>query len=198
MRVVTFLLIIVFFLYPQQTFGDSINKDVDLSTSPGRVLFDITNIKPGDSVIRNLKIYNNGASDFNYIVTTKFLSGSELFYNQLNLEIQDSGGLLYKGKLNRFKELEPSLLKSKQSENLILKVKIPLELGNEYQGLNNEFQIKLYVEGTLGGILPANGPKLPETGTNMFNYLAAGAVMILGGCFFQFSHLIGKKLNNKI
>lgn len=185
MRVIALLLLLIV-LFPLQTYGDTTNKEVDLTTSPSRILFDLTNIKPGDSVIRNLKIYNNGATDINVIVTNKFLSGSQIFYNQIDLEIQDQGETIYKGKLNRFKKLSPQLLKSKRNKDLNFQIRVPLEIGNEYQGLDSEFQFKLYAEGTLGGLLPANGPKLPETGTNMFNFLVSGIVLFFIGIFSYF------------
>lgn len=43
--------------------------------------------------------------------------------------------------------------------------------------------MKFYAEGTLGGVLPVDGPKLPETGTNTFNILIAGIILALGGGF---------------
>jgi LPXTG-motif cell wall-anchored protein len=61
-----------------------------------------------------------------------------------------------------------------------------MELGNEFQGLKTDFQIKIYVEGTLGGTIPLDGPKLPETGTNMFNILVAGVLLVFTGSTLQF------------
>ena len=73
---------------------------------------------------------------------------------------------------------------------------VPEKLGNEFQGLGCEVVFKLYVEGTLGGTLPVDGPKLPETGTNMFNILVSGAVLVLIGSILQFYIKRRKKFAN--
>ncbi|MCM3692725.1 TasA family protein [Neobacillus niacini] len=185
-RKILFITIFFLLLIPTQSYGEINHNEIDLTTNPGKVLFDLTNMKPGDSVTRNLSIGNNGKQDFNYVASSKFLSGSEIFYNKLDLIVEDKNGPIYQGKLFEFDKLSPRLLKSKQSEKLTFFIKMPMELGNEFQGLECEFQIKLYVEGTLGGILPADGPKLPNTGSDMFNILVVGAVLVLTGSTLQF------------
>jgi LPXTG-motif cell wall-anchored protein len=191
-KIIYLLTIITLIITPFRTFGATNNNEIDLTTNPSKILFDIKNVKPGDSVSRSLIIRNNGKDDFNYISSISFLSGSEIFFNKLELSITDKNGIIYEGKLFEFKKLPPRIIKSKQSENLIFFIKIPEELGNEFQGLDTMFQIKLYVEGTLGGVLPADGPRLPNTGSNMFNILVVGAVLVLIGSIFQ---LIVKRRN---
>ena len=193
--------LIMFFLLvisPVQVYAETNTNEIDLTTDPGKVLFDLTNIKPGDSVSRNIIIKNNGNQDFNYLASSKFLTGSEIFYDKLDLTIKDKNGVIFQGKLFEFNKLSPRLLKSNQNENLQFHVKVPMELGNEFQGLSTYFQIKLYVEGTLGGAIPADGPKLPATGTNMFNILVAGAVLVLTGSFFQFYIKRRKNIENQV
>jgi LPXTG-motif cell wall-anchored protein len=186
MKKIILLSIFLFLVLPPfNTFAETNNKEIDLTTDPGKELFNINNAIPGDSFSRNLVIKNNGKQDFHYIITSKFLSGSEIFYDKLDLTVSDSNGILYKGKLFEFQKLAPRLLKSKQNENLLFHIQIPLELGNEFQGMETQFLFKFYVEGTLGGLLPAGGPKLPETGSNMFNLLTLGAVLILLGLALQ-------------
>jgi LPXTG-motif cell wall-anchored protein len=185
-KIIFLVIILLLIINPGQSSGALNNTEIDLTTNPGKVLFDLSNMKPGDSFTRNLSIGNNGNQEFNYIATSKFLSGSEIFYNKLDLIVEDKNGVIYDGKLFEFDKLSPRLLKSKQSENLQFFIQMPMELGNEFQGLDTEFEIKLYVEGTLGGVIPADGPKLPATGTNMFNILLAGSVLVLGGTILQF------------
>jgi LPXTG-motif cell wall-anchored protein len=198
MRKIVFLVSVIFvLLFPIQVYGTT-NKEIDLTTDPGKVLFVLTNLKPGDSVTRNLTIGNNGNQDFKYFASSKFLSGSEILYNKLDLIVEDKNGPIYQGKLFEFENQLPRLLKSKQSENLTFFIKMPMELGNEFQGLDTEFQIKLYVEGTLGGVLPADGPKLPNTGTDMFNILVVGAVLVLTGSTFQFILKRRSKLRKEV
>jgi LPXTG-motif cell wall-anchored protein len=186
MKKVTFFIIFLFLmLAPLKTFAVTNNNEINLTTSPGYVLFDLSNVKPGDSVYRDLVIKNNGSQDFKYITSSKFLSGSEVFFDKLDLIVSDKNGTIYNGKLFEFNKLAPRLLKSKQNEKLSFYIKVPMELGNEFQGLSIDFQFKFYVDGTLGGLLPANGPALPNTGTNMYNILASGIVLILVGIFLQ-------------
>jgi LPXTG-motif cell wall-anchored protein len=185
-RIFLILPLVFILLSPLKVYGENNSNDLDLTTNPGKVLFDLTNVKPGDSVIRDLTITNNGNKDFKYLTSNNFISGSDLFYRKLDLKIKDNNTVLYDGKLSKFAKLEPRLLESKHNEKLIFNIQIPTDLGNEYQGLDTEFQLKFYVEGTLGGILPANGPKLPVTGTNTYNYFVAGAIIVLGGLLLQF------------
>ena len=73
-------------------------------------------------------------------------------------------------------------------------VKIPKELGNEYQGLYSKVQFKFYVEGTLGGLLPADGPKLPSAGSSMYSILAFGFIFTLIGLFNRYQGKIKKQI----
>jgi LPXTG-motif cell wall-anchored protein len=186
MKLIPPLLLIFVLLFPLGASGNVNNGEIDLTTRPGKVLFDLSNVKPGDSVVREFVISNNGFQDFKYITSSNFLSGSEEFYNQLDLTLEDVTGVLYEGKLKDLTGMDPRLLQSNQSETLLFVVKIPMELGNEYQGLSTEFQLKLFVEGTLGGVLPADGPRLPNTATDMFNLMVAGAALVLGGGIYYF------------
>ncbi|WML60046.1 TasA family protein [Neobacillus sp. PS2-9] len=192
-KIILLLSVFLLFVTPLTAYGKLYNNEIDLTTNPGKVLFDLTNIKPGDSVTRDLIIKNNGTQDFNYTASSKYLSGSQEFFNKLDFTIKDNAGIIYEGKLFEFNKLSSRILKSKQSEKLQFLIKVPLDLGNGFQGLSTNFQIKLYVEGTLGGVLPADGPKLPETGTNMFNILVAGAVIVLTGSIFQFSMMLRRR-----
>lgn len=161
-------------------------KEIDIATSPHKILFDIQNGRPSEVFTKELNIQNNGTKDFNYLAANHFLTGSEKLYNELLLTIKDKDAELFNGKLMDFKKLDSRRLKSNTSENLIFSIEIPLELGNEFQKLNSKFQFKFYVEGTLGGILPVDGPKLPSTATNVFNILVTGAVLVLTGSALQF------------
>ncbi|MCD4840288.1 LPXTG cell wall anchor domain-containing protein [Neobacillus sedimentimangrovi] len=184
-KIYIYLSIFLLFLSPTRVYGETNNYEIDLTTDPSTILIDLTNVKPGDWVTRDLIIKNNGKQDFNYIFSSKFLSGSRIFYNKLDLTIKDNSDVLFEGKLFEFKQLPPRLLKSKHNEKLQIHVKVPIDLTNEFQGLETEFQFKLYVEGTLGGVLPADGPKLPVTGTNMYNILIAGGLLVFTGIFLQ-------------
>lgn len=159
-------------------------QKIDLVTTPEKVLFDVTNMKPGDYATRTLKISNSGAEDFNYLFTADKKSGSDKLYEALHIIVSDRNGELYNGTLGEFKKLDSRALASQASEELIFTVEFPTHLGNEYQGLGCEVEFKFYVEGTMGGVLPVDGPKLPNTATNTFNFIAAGIVIIAGGLIF--------------
>ena len=173
-------------IFPKTTLcASGITEEIDIETSPHKVFFEITNGRPGDIYTKVLTIQNNGSQNFNYLFSSRFLTGSESFYNELLLKVTDQSSVLFSGKLKDFNKLNSRLLKSNKSEKLALSISIPLELGNGFQGLDTEFQFNFYVEGTLGGLLPADGPKLPETGSNMYNILVLGAVLILFGLILQ-------------
>lgn len=161
-------------------------QEIDIVTTPEKVLFDVTNMKPGDWAIRDLKIKNSGKQDFDYLFSSKKKSGSTQLYNELFLTVTHGDSELYKGKLGGFSKLDARALKSGIEETLTLRVDFPEHLGNEFQGHAAKVEFKFYVEGTLGGVLPVDGPKLPNTGTDMFNILVTGAVLIFGGTILQF------------
>ena len=168
--------------------NDTVNqvtqKEIDIATSPHKIFFNLSNLKPGDHITKILTVHNNGKQDFNYLFSNNFVTGSEKFYNELLLKVSDSNKVLYEGKLKDFHKLDARGLKNGTEEELVFAVEIPFELGNEFQGVGCEFQFKLYVEGTLGGVLPVDGPKLPNTAAGMFNLMALGAALIIGGFIF--------------
>ncbi|MBS4215971.1 LPXTG cell wall anchor domain-containing protein [Neobacillus rhizophilus] len=180
------ILLILLVMLPNQVLGATGTKVLNLTVDPQKVLFDIRNVKPGDSFPRKIAVMNKGNNGFKYIVTNKFITGSKEFYDRLILKIEDGTKVVYEGNLKDFEKLDPRLLKSKSKEDLYFYITVPYELDNKYQGLNCEFQLKFYVEGTLGGALPADGPRLPATGTNMFNFLVAGITLVLAGGTLQF------------
>jgi LPXTG-motif cell wall-anchored protein len=161
-------------------------QEIDIVTTPEKVLFDVTNMKPGDWAIRDLKIKNSGKQDFDYLFSSNKKSGSTQLFNELFLTVTHGDTELYKGKLGGFSKLDTRVIKSGAEETLTFRVDFPEQLGNEFQGLATEVEFKFYVEGTLGGVLPVDGPKLPNTGTDMFNILVAGAVLVLTGTLLQF------------
>jgi len=166
-------------------------QKIDLITTPEKVLFDITNMKPGDSATRTLKLSNSGAEDFSYLFSADKKSGSNELYEALQIKVTDESRELYKGSLGEFKKLDSRPLTSGGTEELTFTVEFPPHLGNEYQGLECEVEFKFYVEGTMGGVLPVDGPKLPNTATNTFNLIVVGVVMLSGG------FLIYRFLNRK-
>ncbi len=173
-------------------------SEMDIATSPEKVLFDVTNLKPGDWVERTLIIQNKGKQDFHYLFSSKRKQGSKKFYNELLLKVSAGDTVLFDGKMKDLTKLDSRFIAKNNSEPLLFKVVVPERLGNEFQGLSCQVEFKFYVEGTLGGVLPVDGPKLPETGTNLFNILAAGAAFILTGLIWQFVLLRRKKIEKEV
>jgi hypothetical protein len=173
-------------------------QEIDLATSPEKVLFDLTDLKPGDWAERTLIIQNKGKQDFKYLSASKLIEGSEEFYNELLLKISDEDKVLFDGKIEELTKLDPRFIAKNDSEQLFFKVVVPEELGNEYQGLSCKVEFKFYVEGTLGGVLPVDGPRLPNTGTMMFNILVTGAVLILTGTIIQFVIVLRRKIAKQV
>jgi LPXTG-motif cell wall-anchored protein len=181
------------YVYAEESDSNRNNQMViDIATSPSKVFFNITNIKPGDHLTKELTITNQGKQDFNYILTNKFINGSEKFYNELLLTVNTGQTKLFEGKLKDFEKLGSRELSINDSEDLTFRVEMPYELGNDYQGLATEFEFKIYVEGTLGGIIPVNN-KLPDTGSDMFNFMLIGATLVAGGGALYLFQLIRRK-----
>jgi LPXTG-motif cell wall-anchored protein len=176
----------------------SSGKEIDINTSPEKALFNVSKLVPGDRATRTITIKNSGNQDFHYLSSVKLISGSEKLYNELLLIILDKNSELYKGKLSDFNKIEPRLLSSNSKEDLTFIIEFPSSLGNEFQGLESKFEFKFYVEGTLGGVLPADGPKLPNTGSDMFNILVAGSVLVLTGSMLQFIVKRRSKLRKEV
>ncbi|MFC4557050.1 TasA family protein [Virgibacillus kekensis] len=194
MRIITLVIILLFSML-QPIYAQNKTTTVNLSVEPGNVLFDLSNIKPGDSVTRFLTLDNNGTESFDYNISNKFTGGSKAFYNKLELKLKSSQGTLYEGKLKDFTELRAGRIDSQTKEKLTFFVKVPKELTNEFQGLTSYFQFKIYVEGTLGGVLSVDN-RLPDTATNMFNYLILGVALTAGGGA-MYIYQRRKKLNSK-
>ncbi|WP_043933683.1 hypothetical protein [Bacillus sp. EB01] len=183
-------------------------KEIDIATSPEKVLFNIVNARPGDVYSNTLTVVNSGTENYNYLFSNKFLNGTKKFYNELLLTVSDKNGDLYNGKLMDFEKLNLRPLNAKLSEKLVFSIEVPLELGNEYQGMSSEFEFKFYAEGTLGGLIPPDdvplgpidtplGPiKLPDTATEAFNFLAAGLIMLTVGFSVRYIIKFKKKITD--
>lgn len=170
--------------------NDAVNKieqmDIDISLSPEKTFFDLANLKPGDTVTKMITIHNNGKEKVGYSFANRFLNGSQSLYENLELIVKDEKSTLFEGKVLKFEKLEPRYIEKGDSDTLSIKLLIPYELGNGFQGIGCEFQLKFFVEGTLNGLLPVNGPRLPGTATDLFNLIAAGVLLILGGWAYIF------------
>jgi len=180
---VSILVLVISFLLPVNSISaaETTAREIDIMTTPEKVLFDVSNLKPGDWATRTLTIKNGGTQNFNYLFSAKLNSGSKDLYSELLLTITDENGELYKGKLSDFNKLGARSLKSGSKEDLTFTIEFPASLGNEFQNLNCEVEFIIYAEGNIGGVIPIVGSQLPSTSTNTFNFLGGGLVLIVGG-----------------
>ncbi|WP_066175991.1 LPXTG cell wall anchor domain-containing protein [Bacillus marinisedimentorum] len=185
-------LLVSIFARPATAAPDPIN----IETSPVKLLYNLENLKPGDWAERTLTVNNNGDVEFEYYTKSDFKQGSKELYEQLLLTLKDNKDeVLYNGKLAEFDKLFPRKLATASSEDLILIVKIPEELGNEYQALSTQFTITLYAEGEEGAVvggssdqprITGGGYLLPDTASTMFAYIFFGFLLIITGAVFIF------------
>ncbi|MEH7526720.1 LPXTG cell wall anchor domain-containing protein [Bacillus sp. JJ1503] len=124
----------------------STNQQPNIETKPNNYLFDVKNMSPGDWATRTLTIQNRGESDFTYNSESYYKAGSRKLYNEFLLKVWDSKGLLFEGKLKDFDGFKPRHLPSKNEEDLKFEVTFPYELGNEFQGLAFNFELRFVME----------------------------------------------------
>ncbi|WP_404347687.1 LPXTG cell wall anchor domain-containing protein [Sutcliffiella horikoshii] len=179
------LMFMVLFVPLGSTIASEDVMEIDIITTPEKVLFDVDNMKPADWAERVLEISNGGKEDFNYIISSKLKSGDKKLYNELKLRItSEDNNELFNGTLGQFDKLDPREIKTTDKEKLTFEVNFPAELGNEFQGLTCEVEFKIYAEGTFGGLIPAeNGIKLPNTATDTMNFLIIGGALLVIGLF---------------
>ncbi|GAA0466988.1 hypothetical protein GCM10008935_23670 [Alkalibacillus silvisoli] len=188
--------IIVLTLFLSSVFGhiNQVNADetdeeaLSISTIPSEVLFDVTNIKPGDTFTRTSTLINDGELDFYYQTEAIQTEGSEKLFNQLELVVYDSEeNIIFDGQLADFEGFEPKMLASGEEEEITYLAEFPWESGNEFQGLETEFNIVTWADaepiepGTpsedavAGGILPQTGEEIPY-----FYYIIGGLIVLTG------------------
>ncbi|WP_062350268.1 LPXTG cell wall anchor domain-containing protein [Bacillus kwashiorkori] len=191
---VPILFIIIYLIFFTQSVSAE-DKEIDMMTTPDKILFSIDNFKPGDWAVRTITITNSGKEDFHYVASGKLTNGSKKLYDALILTITSGDEQLYNGQLGNFKKLRERPIPSGGKEELTFQIQFPPYLGNEYQGLTSEVQMKFYAAGTLGGLLPVDGPKLPNTSTNSYTLLLAGTLMLFSGSgiFYYRRKMISEK-----
>src|SRR5690625_4376887 len=116
---ITMIALLISHILNNPYFAYATTDNISITTDPEGLLFDATNIKPGDTFERQLTVRNDGEFDFYYQTESKKVSGSDLLYEQLDLSIWDSEGInLYEGKLADFQGFETRFLKSGTREEI--------------------------------------------------------------------------------
>lgn len=178
----------------------------------GPYLFDIKNAKPGDWVERSLTVHNEGDEDLAYTLTVRNLSETDILYNELDMTLLRGNTILFDGKLKDASSFKARELAKGSGDELLLIVKMPYELGNEFQGTVARFEIQVQasslfapdkgvkdVEGTNGGkVIPAGGGPsptgfLPNTGTDLYRWLLIGGLLMTTGIIVLSCNVLMKR-----
>lgn len=175
--------------------NDTENKEIDISITPTDTLFEVSNMKPGDWAPRTITVKNIGSKDFDYQMQLQN-SGEEKLFNELLLEIKAGDKELFKNKLAAFKSLPIRKLATGNEENLEVTIRFPEHLGNEFQGLQSSFAFTFTAGGnesdpvqeeiigqiaSSGSPMSPGNPILPDSATNLINYILLCGVLVVGG-----------------
>jgi hypothetical protein len=126
-------------------------KEVDIVTDPTDYLFQLSNLRPGDSVSKSLTITNSGNRNFSYFTEIEYKSGSREFIEALQLTINDSrGNNLYSGNLLNLNtgNFEMRYLPVMAKDSLVFMITFPEsgEVQNNLQRKTAMFELYLKAE----------------------------------------------------
>jgi LPXTG-motif cell wall-anchored protein len=110
-------------------------EEKPITLLPDSRLFTISNMAPGDTITKSLKIINNSEETFQYNVITRHESDSIDFFNELNIKVTDNSSVFFNGKLKDFTLPTAKQLNKNDSDDLSFQIEMPINLGNEFQGL---------------------------------------------------------------
>ncbi|MDM5187575.1 LPXTG cell wall anchor domain-containing protein [Bacillus sp. DX4.1] len=177
-------------------------QEIDISLTPKEVLFHVSDMKPGDWANRSIRVNNEGISKLIYIMKSEAVDGSNELYEALKIAVKDKEKILYEGSLRDFEKMKGRTLAVGQSDELTYTVRVPEELGNEYQGLQTKVKFIFYAEGANGSsgeigdgngtgnnqsgsstVNPGNDWQLPRTGMQQTNMILLGIGLILVGFY---------------
>jgi hypothetical protein len=134
-----------------EEWGNGEPKEVDIVTDPTDYLFQLTNLRPGDSFSKSLTIKNTGNRNFSYFTEIEYKSGSREFIESLQLIIVDQRGInLYSGTLLNLnsESFEMRYLPVMAKDLLVFTITFPEtgEVQNQLQNKNAIFQLSLKAE----------------------------------------------------
>lgn len=179
------LVVVLFIILPaSQAYGDG--EEVDLILSPEIFQVAATNLKPGDTVTKELIISNAGSQSIHYHTNAEMIQGSRKFFNELFVEIKLEDRLIFNGKILDLKQFEPRSLAVNDSERLMIKVIVPTTLGNDFQGLGCVIEWSFYAEFLSESVIAASnnlpiGNELPNTATNTAHTFLVGISLLVIG-----------------
>jgi len=202
------MLIILFFISGIMNHKTYANE-VDIILIPNeKFLFNISNMKPGDWAERELRVKNGGEKDFNYSIRVDNKQSDRKLFNELDLKVYegDKSILIFDDKLKNFNGFKPKPLKKGVTDSLFFQVEMPYELGNEFQQTSAYFEIIIVAAQNTTTTPPvkqpdrnvkptpvnagtnetqspvaSQGPKLPNTATNLYLLLTVGFILTTAG-----------------
>ncbi|GAE94567.1 hypothetical protein JCM21714_3735 [Gracilibacillus boraciitolerans JCM 21714] len=198
-------LMLLMFVYSLQVSAEEEinNEENDLisisgSFSNSNQLFDLENLKPGDWSDRELTITNQTPQEIQYDLHVTYLDGSEMFYNNLELEVKINDEIVFNDKLANFNKVNGLLLAANATEKVNFHILFPPELGNEFQGLTTQAEIIITAfdetneeETSFDITTDSNGDsgaRMPDTASFIFNFLLIGAgLLLIGSIYILFS-----------
>jgi LPXTG-motif cell wall-anchored protein len=182
--VIVLFILIGFLLTIPLNLGYAEDQDIVIQTLPEKEFLNLHDMAPGKSESQKITVQNNGRNDFNYSAIFKLNSGSAELFNVLQLKVLKDDKILFDGNMKDFKTLDSRKLNSHTHEELTFTVSVPTEIGNDFQGLSSEVEITFSAQSMLDGVI-AGDSILPNTGTNIFNYLLIGIAAIISGWILQ-------------
>lgn len=190
-------------LFPIHVMHGEAKEETDLlmDVTPETTLFDIENMKPGDWAPRSITVENNGNIHFMYDMHMEN-NGEEKLFNVLFMEITDGHSELYNGTLADFSSLTGREVLSGDEENIQITIRFPEDLGNNYQGLDMHFTLiftaeakdgmrdEIIVDSKVGtdGDGQQGGALLPNTATNVFNFILVGGLFLIFATIIMLYH----------
>lgn len=101
----------------------------------------VSEMLPGDTVIREISVINEGNLAFQYIVKTQIVEGSDKdFCDILTLKAQLEGTVIYSNGLKDFNLENSPILISGDRDDWNLRVNLPKDISHELQGKSCQFK----------------------------------------------------------
>ena len=149
--------------------------------------FNMKNMVPGDSLKRTVTIRNSGEQSFHYYFYIHKINSTKKLYENLFIQLESDSEILYEGQLKDNHQFTKLFLSGGDSERIHITVRMPEELGNEFQG--SEALIKSGFMGEkelIGGnhITPSEGE---SGGIPISNHVSNHYEAMLVGIFFTFT-----------
>lgn len=119
---------------------------INVATSPATALFSVTNLVPGDTVVRTLQVTNSGTAGFTYNIKDSETGPSTLLFTDtvkgLQLEIKKGSTVYYTGPISSLNaNSAPELaIAAGASDTLTFTVSLPTAADNAFQSLSEQIQ----------------------------------------------------------